>query len=119
MKQQYLIQTKEQEVPIVPITNFRKGYHGKGNGKGTETKKDIQYPSQFVDVDGTKIVYFRSLTGVGYKVVVVPGIVVSDEYLTEYNALVVDVEPITDSALRKRLEEMLKKDGYVNFWPAK
>jgi hypothetical protein len=72
----------------------------------------------YLEVDEKKIIWFTSRRGInGIEGVVVPGIVASSKYKTENGAVVIDVEPVKDEGLRKKITDALKEKGPISFWP--
>jgi len=82
-----------------------------------DTSRIRHFPSEFLEVEGQRIVYeaAEQISAPYSRFVNVPGVVVSGPYKVG-QARVVDVEPITNPQLRSKVTEMLQNMGSVDFW---
>ena len=72
---------------------------------------------RYLTVESRQVAYFTNSSGNGTRTgVVVPGIVASAMYETEYGLPAIEVEPITDERFMDRVRKLLENQGYVNFW---
>jgi hypothetical protein len=82
--------------------------------------EDIVSPTSYLNVDGQKIAYFtrHSENPNGGFILIVPGVVVGEEYKTEHGALAVDVQPI-DPSYRDKVRTAIKEQEaniLIDFW---
>jgi hypothetical protein len=76
----------------------------------------VQSTGHYLDVEDSKIVYFITASKDGrYTSVIIPGIVMSDEYRTE-NTRAIKVEPITDPQFKDKINKLLGSKENISFW---
>jgi|SRR3989338_8945259 len=74
--------------------------------------------TRYLNIDLKKVAYFTNKNREDCVAVVVPGVIVSDVYQTEHGVSAVDIEPIRDSGLKAKVEELITKqeNGKLCFW---
>ena len=90
---------------MIVIKDEESAYQFSKAGRSPHRRRAAEY----LDVDGRRVAYFESrlLKANSVPMIVVPGVVVSNEYRTDFDVPAVNVEPLADPAYRNKVRDAI------------